>query len=442
VMLTDETHVSGITVGEPRTVLRRFRLVHSAITAAGRGGLLQGGVQLLLATGAVQVLSYLYHVVMSRVLGPADYGALVVLLSLLLILTVPTNTLQTTVALETAGCVPDRQGALAIALIGEMRRRWLVPALFSWLALALASPVLSGVLHLPGYGPVIAAGALLPLAAFLPVVRGLLQGAHSFGRLGLNLLVESGGKLVIGVALVGLGLGLLGAMGGVVLGGLAALAWGITQLPRKAVPQSGDSTTASPLLHAAAPVGATLLIFAVMTNADVILVKLFFPPHDAGYYAAANMAGKVLIYATWPVWAVLFPALGRDGGPSPLTRRRLWMGIGWTLIIGAPILLFYALDPRLAMIILFGRQYLAGSHLLLPLGLAMTFYQIAFLSMSHELAVGDVKYLWPALLSVVVLTGLLVSVPRTLEAFAYTMVIVAVAIALTVTSFTCASSGT
>lgn len=428
-----------MTVGEPQTVLSRFRPADSAIGTTGRGGLLQGGVQLLLATGAVNALNYLYHVAMSRALGPTDYGALVVLLSLLLVLTVPMNTLQTTVALETAGCSPDRHGVLAAALIGEGWRRWLVPALFAWLALALASPALGGALRLPGYGPIIAAGALLPLAAFLPIVRGLLQGSHSFGGLGLNLLVESGGKVVIGVALVGLGLGLMGAMGGVVLGGLASLVWGLTQLPRSAVPQQRDSPTATPLLRATAPVGATLLLFAIMTNADLIVAKLFFPPRDAGYYAAANMAGKVLIYAAWPVWAVLFPALGREGGPSRLTRQRLWVGIGWTLLIAAPILLLYALDASLATTVLFGRQYLASSHLLLPLGLAMLSYQIAFLSMSHELAVGHLSYLGPAVLSVVVLTGLLIVVPRTLTSFAYTMAFVGVSTAVITTVFACAS---
>ena len=268
----------------------------------------------------------------------------------------------------------------------------------------------------------------------------IVSHSRHMPALGITLLIESGGKVVIGAALVTLGLGLSGAMGGVVLGAFGALAWGLSWVPRNALTLERTPTTAS-LLRAAAPVGATLALFAILTNADLIAAKVLVAPRDAGHYAAANTAGKILIYATWPVWAVLFPALGREGRPSQLNRRRLATGIGATLLIGAPIMILYWMNPGLVTTVLFGVQYSASVRLLLPLGMAMLAYEVAFLSMSYELAVGRVRYLGVAALSVVILLGLLTLIPRTLVGFAHATLAVSVATATVTTGFAFISDG-
>ncbi len=382
--------------------------------------LLRQGGSLVLATGAVHVLNYLYHVAMSRALGPADYGALVVLLSLILLLAIPMNTLQTTIALRAASSDPDDLSAFMAGLFRLMRGHWLAAGLIGWALLALVSPWVAAVLQIPGFVPVIIVGGFLAIAGLLPAVRGLFQGTHAFGSLGATFLIESGGKLVIGLALVAMGLGLAGATAGIIPGALAALLYGLWVLPRPASPDVGVPLSTFALLREAGPIGLTLLLFTILTNADVIAVKVLFAPQEAGYYAAASTAGKVVIYATWPIWLVLFPVLGREGKASRKTRRGLVLGIGLSLLVGAPILALYAVAPRLVAAVLFGPQYLSGASLFLPLGLAMIAYQVALLGMSHELAVGRRTFLRAVVLSAVTLTGLLSLIPRTLMSVALT----------------------
>src|SRR4029453_8954085 len=57
---------------------------------------------LLLALGLLNASNYLFHVGVSRLLGPSDYGALAALLALLMVLSVPFSVLQTVVAQRTA----------------------------------------------------------------------------------------------------------------------------------------------------------------------------------------------------------------------------------------------------------------------------------------------------------------------------------------------------
>ena len=57
---------------------------------------------LLVVLACVNGSNYLFHVVISRMLGPADYGALAALLAIILVLSVPFGVIQTAIADKTA----------------------------------------------------------------------------------------------------------------------------------------------------------------------------------------------------------------------------------------------------------------------------------------------------------------------------------------------------
>ena len=57
---------------------------------------------LLVVLGFVNASNYLFHVVISRLLGPSDYGALAALLAVVLVFSIPLGVIQTAVADKTA----------------------------------------------------------------------------------------------------------------------------------------------------------------------------------------------------------------------------------------------------------------------------------------------------------------------------------------------------
>ena len=65
----------------------------------------------------------------------------------------------------------------------------------------------------------------------------------------------------------------------------------------------------SEVYHYFLPVGITLLCFMILTNVDLILVKHFFTPIEAGYYSIAQMVGKIILFLPIPVVMVMFPKL-------------------------------------------------------------------------------------------------------------------------------------
>jgi O-antigen/teichoic acid export membrane protein len=57
--------------------------------------------------------------------------------------------------------------------------------------------------------------------------------------------------------------------------------------------------------------GMQAIIFFVgqvlINNIDILMVKHFFPPAEAGVYAAVALVGRVLYFAAWSIVSAMFP---------------------------------------------------------------------------------------------------------------------------------------
>ena len=66
----------------------------------------------------------------------------------------------------------------------------------------------------------------------------------------------------------------------------------------------------------------------VLTNIDLILVKHFFTPIEAGYYSIAQMVGKIILILPIPIVTVMFPKLssldGREEKNTLDFRKEPW----------------------------------------------------------------------------------------------------------------------
>src|SRR5581483_4219268 len=78
----------------------RFRAM--ALLAGDAGRLLRGSMLLIAGTMAGNVLNVVYTFLMARLLAPPDYAALVALISLFIVASLPAGTIQTVVAREVA----------------------------------------------------------------------------------------------------------------------------------------------------------------------------------------------------------------------------------------------------------------------------------------------------------------------------------------------------
>src|SRR2546423_6986232 len=142
----------------------------------------KGVVPLLLALTLSSASNYIFHIAVSRLLGPAAYGGLTALLAILLILSVPVGVIQTVVAKKTAVLRAEGQGEAISPMVSATGRTLLRISVPILIGLVAVSPWIGNFLHI-GISSAALVGPYAVLAALTAIPLGVLQGDLDFGAL-------------------------------------------------------------------------------------------------------------------------------------------------------------------------------------------------------------------------------------------------------------------
>jgi O-antigen/teichoic acid export membrane protein len=347
----------------------------------------------LMASLSANGLNYLFNFCMNRLLSPQEYGELSSLLALFMILAIPSTSAGTVTVryvsqfltqgvLGYAGAFFVKMlkylGGYGLILLGGLSLLANVAARF----LQLSSPLSVAVL----------ATALLP-AVVLPVAQGGLQGLQRFGSLSGNMVLATSSRLLAGLFLVWLGWGVNGALAASTFSGLVAFLCAIGMLRsmwwRRKLERAGSDREV--WQYASTAFWGTLA-FTLLTNADIILVKHFFPPEEAGFYSAASTLGRVVLYLPVAISTVMFPKAveshTRREDSSVLARGSLLAAV----FLCFPLVAFYFLFPVPLVRLLFGVRYVPSASLIGPLGLGMAFFAVTGVLLQYYLSIRERRF--------------------------------------------------
>jgi O-antigen/teichoic acid export membrane protein len=269
-----------------------------------------------------------------------------------------------------------------------------------------------------------------------PIPWGGLQGLQKFGLLAFNLILNGGLKLFVGILLVVGGWGVLGAMGSIAIAyfittflSLILIGFSMRKEGEEAHPQPhpilDDSSSLSEAYRYFIPVGITLLCFMVLTQIDLILVKHFFTPIEAGYYSIAQMAGKIILFLPLPVVMVMFPKVSlmdaQREKTSPILMQSLMIA-GSFGILGIIICHFF---PSHIIQILTGTVYPECIPLIKLFSINMTFFSLTFILLYYHLATRRNIFLYPLSLLTVIQVGAIALFHETMIQVLYIVGVVA-----------------
>ena len=336
--------------------------------------------------------NYLFHVVISRMLGPAEYGGLAALLAVVLVLSVPFGVIQTAVADKTATLrSTGREGD--VRALGESALKTTMP--FAWgagIAVALLAPLLSLFLDVD----IISALLLAPfVVASVPasVAQGVLQGEHRFQALAALQLTTTVLRLALGIALVWAGLGVIGAVLASALSAALAvpLAFRILRVGRRAW-QTAHRTLAS-VRGDLAPALLGLTCFWLLAEADIALARHFLGGEDSGYYSSAGLLARALLFLPAAVGVVAFPRFVAARADS--AERLRWLqastvGVG-VLALGGFVVLLVLREPLI--VFAFGERFADAADLLPILAVAMGWMAVVNVLVYFHIAMASRAYL-------------------------------------------------
>jgi hypothetical protein len=284
-----------------------------------------------------------------------------------------------------------------------LRRAWQV-GLGIAVLLAAGSAYLKSYFNLPARHDLvllaIAAGVYIPLG----VRRGKMQGCYNFRGLALNVVVEVTVKLSGALIFLHYGMGVTGVMTAVLLSIVAAYF--------VATPEAEYRSTTGLIKIAPFGEGMQALLYfigqVILSNLDILLVKHFFSPPEAGIYAAIALVGRVVFMLSWSVVSSMFPVSASHAHPQG-GRSVLYTGLLLVGTVTSAFIVAVALAPQAVWTLLLGKAFLLGtasfSSLVTEYAIMTGIYCIAVVVMMYEISRRIGTAAWMQLGASILLTG-------------------------------------
>jgi O-antigen/teichoic acid export membrane protein len=354
------------------------------------------GVPVMVAlTLVASALNYLSSVVFSRVLDPVGFGELTSLLALSVILTIPTGAAQTVIAERVA--VHSHAGdtnALRYLIRHAVGHVAAIAAVVA-LLYVLAIPLVIEALNLRVPGPAIALSAMILLGFLVPIAFAVLQGLDRFVTFGLMLVAVSLSRIVFGVSWAWAGGGAGGAIAGQALGMAVILllsAWILRdKLLRRGTGAATSGLRRRPDVRTVSASGA-FIAFAVISNLDVLLAKVFMSGEQVGIYAAVATVGKIVTFMPAAIAVAMVPDAARaqhsEGDSSRVLRLSALLVAGTAIAAAIPA----AVAPGLLVSLMFGPGYEAAESGVLPIVCAGAGLAMLNLLVVYSVAIRDQRW--------------------------------------------------
>lgn len=329
-----------------------------------------GGWVLGACMGLSNVLGYAFVLIVSRSLGPADFGAFSAVNNTAMFLSLPASAFQVVVAAHQARGHAHRSGiGLALLVGGGLA-----------LLTAVLSPVIAAMFHLGSPVAVLLVALMMPAYTLTGAAQGLLLGHRRLPALASVYLAISGARVLSALVAAALGAGVVGVFAWLLIAAWAPALMSLW-LARRHVQRWRRFELG--LVQELLTSNGTLAVLLAMTSTDVLLARHLLTAHDAGAYAFAGLFGKVVFWGTQFVALTLVPVASRSGGRRPVMGALgLVLGMG---LLGSAVV---AAVPEQLVRLLGGTEYLDAAGLLLAFTGLGTLWALCQVLLFAEMARG------------------------------------------------------
>ncbi|MEI7729093.1 MAG: hypothetical protein WCO56_05960 [Verrucomicrobiota bacterium] len=308
------------------------------------------------ATALGGAFMYAVHMV-AKDMPKSEYGVFTALLQVLNLMGIPAIGLQSVFAQQAASAVGD---AAHQQLVGTVRSV-MKGILWIWLVmvgvLVVAQQYVIDSLQVANPAALWMTAVVGLFAMWMPIMSGLLQGQQSFFWYGL-VSIAGGFARFLGVVII------VRLLGGWAAGGMTAVLFGLiislgigAWQNRACWIGAAQSINWREWLGRVVPLtlgaGATLF----MMSADMIFVQKYFDRNETGFYAAAGMIGRALVFFTAPVAAVMFPKIVRQAATGEKSTVLL-QALGVTALLGMGAALFCTVLPEFPLRLVYDKTFL------------------------------------------------------------------------------------
>lgn len=344
------------------------------------------------------ILGYAFQVIAGNILLPKEFATFTASMGLIAVCLAPLNTISVYLAREVAKIS-------ATSGINDLQKLYFsfVSIIFCLgLCLTIIATSFQGTLNsylkYEGAYLSILLVSIISLSSLMAVNIGFLQGFQRFVWLASINSGQTIFKIFIVIILVSnLGLGLDGALIGVSLATLIAWMIGFGRIGTsfKTNRQSGiSSSIKAEKMGAFTPVVLANVSFALMTQADVVMVNYYFVASIASEYAAAAILGKAVLYLPGGIILALLPMVAEKHAKLEDSDQMVVQAAIATFVLCSMLAIIYYFFSQEIMQILFRNKFESGGQYLKYYGFAILPMAMVMVAEYFLIAKGKILFAW------------------------------------------------
>lgn len=349
------------------------------------------------------ILNYIFHLVVGRMVSVEVYGETESLISLMTIISVPAATLIMVMTKYAAQCKAQDDKKRSYALLRYFNKKVTKYGLPIFLLTIMLTPLISRFLNLGSNVPLLIIWVSMLLSLFSSGAQGMLNGWQKFKETGWSVIAGGGLKLASALIFIPLGLKLNGLMFSFFLSAVATYVIALICLKFIFVAGRNDTSEMSQLdLGSMKNTVMTFFLGNLAINAlgnlDMVLAKHNLSDIEAGQYGALTIVSKIIFFATGVIASVLFSMSAENNHKKDNTKKLFSQAFSLMLLVSAISVAIYFIVPKLILAILFGAKYSEVSGYLGWFAILVVLFSLVNLTLQYLLSLHRVKVVYGLLL--------------------------------------------
>lgn len=348
--------------------------------------------------------NFLFNLFMSRNLSISDYGVMASIVALIAFPSLAVGAITPMVIHFAGKYFATGELAMIRGLYLKINKWLFILAIVICLLFLIFIPTINAFFHINNTGILFLTDVIIFFIIISTLNMALVQAKLAFlSQVFINI---SGSvlKVVAGTILVFSGFALGGAVFAFFLSFLVSYIVSFIPLgfifDRKTKPVHVDTIE---LFDYGIPSALTLIAITSFISTDIILVKHFFPPNQAGIYAGMSLVGRVIFYLSAPIGNVMFPVIVQKYSKNENFTNTFKFAMLLVLIPSIALTIFYYLFPNFTILFFLKKSaYLEVTSLLWIFGSFITLYSLLTIITNFFLSIKKTKVYIPISLGAIV----------------------------------------
>lgn len=344
---------------------------------------------LFAGTMAVNVLNYIFHLLLGRMASIELYGEIESLISLTQIISIPSATLGIIVIKYSAHTKAEDNPYGSHLIFKAFNQKIITLGIPLFLLALTITPLVKNFLKIEEYWPIILIWISMFLGLFSSVPNSILVGWQKFKETSWISIISTVVKIIAGVGMLKLGFGSSGVIGGFILSGIVLYILTIIALKFTRI-KNGNSEKAIDFLAMKKyllPALMGIISITILSNIDMVLAKNKLDAISSGQYGALTVASKAIFFATGVLASVLFSMSAEENHKKGNSRRQLRNAFFLTFLATAFATTFYFIFPEFVLGIFFGDKYLDTANYLGWFALMVSLFSFSHLFIQYLLSI-------------------------------------------------------